>query len=585
MNPSKKGQGPGGIALVEEVVSLVRRLPFTVLATYYIGTMPFVAGLIAFWATMLQSPFGERFLPLGALVMALLFLWMKVWQARYARLVAARIRGTKPRRWTAGKILRSVAVQGLFHATGWIVLPMAALALAPLGWVYATYQNATALDDGHYGSARALLRDASEQAKLWPAQNHILLWLLSPFLVLFVGAFYLALIPVITATSPVLIEPMAWIYAVLLVIILFPLSPSAMVIAVNIATGFLLGIMLLESFLGIHTVFGASSGAVDNSTFTAAVLGLVYLVMDPVLKAAYVLRCFYGLSLNTGEDLKLSLNSIRRKAVPLLLIAALGILATESAHAEAAKPTVDPQALDAALEQELTEWQYTWRMPRPVTEEEDGLVAGTLRGLSKSMRDTWKDVGDWIQSWLDWFFDRDSASYPTEAGALASIKNLLRFLLVALSIALAVLAAVVAVRVWKRRTLVQAELDALAAPVLPDLEDEDTTADELPEEGWLVMASELLAKGQLRLAIRALFLATLARLAEQELVRIARFKSNWDYHRELARYDHARPGLKKTFDESAAAYEAVWYGDHEATPQRIGLLQRNQESLGNRVPE
>src|SRR4029079_1349495 len=44
-----------------------------------------------------------------------------------------------------------------------------------------------------------------------------------------------------------------------------------------------------------------------NTTFFAVIVGVTYLCLDPLLKAIYVLRCFYGESLSTGEDLKVEL--------------------------------------------------------------------------------------------------------------------------------------------------------------------------------------------------------------------------------------------------------------------------------------
>ena len=62
---------------------------------------------------------------------------------------------------------------------------------------------------------------------------------------------------------------------------------------------------LLKTFLGIETTFTrAGNWSVLNTTFLAACCGVAYLCLDPVLKAIYVLRCFYGQSLQTGEDLK-----------------------------------------------------------------------------------------------------------------------------------------------------------------------------------------------------------------------------------------------------------------------------------------
>src|SRR5206468_7908354 len=81
---------------------------------------------------------------------------------------------------------------------------------------------------------------------------------------------------------------------------------------------------LLDRFLGIETVFTRSPWAALNSTVTAAVAGLSYLCLDPVLKAVYVLRCFYGESLRTGQDLKAELRNCatanRAAALGLLLL-------------------------------------------------------------------------------------------------------------------------------------------------------------------------------------------------------------------------------------------------------------------------
>ena len=57
----------------------------------------------------------------------------------------------------------------------------------------------------------------------------------------------------------------------------------------------------------------------------------------------------------------------------------------------------------------------------------------------------------------------------------------------------------------------------------------------LPANRWLDLAKELMAKGSLRLAMRALYLATLSYFAERELVTVEIYKSNRDYERELQR--------------------------------------------------
>ena len=48
-----------------------------------------------------------------------------------------------------------------------------------------------------------------------------------------------------------------------------------------------------------------------NTTFFAVSVACAYLCVNPLTKAVYVLRCFYGESLSSGDDLRLG---IRRAA-------------------------------------------------------------------------------------------------------------------------------------------------------------------------------------------------------------------------------------------------------------------------------
>jgi hypothetical protein len=105
----------------------------------------------------------------------------------------------------------------------------------------------------------------------------------------------------------------------------------------------------------------------------------------------------------------------------------------------------------------------------------------------------------------------------------------------------------------------------------------DATA--LPEEGWLNLAGELMEKGELRLALRSLYLATLACLARQELITIAKYKSDREYELELRRRSHTQPHLAEVFKENRALFECAWYGLHEVTPGIMERFSRNQERI------
>ena len=82
------------VELIEEAVHLLRQAPMATLAVYYIGSLPFVIGLLYFWAEMSRSPFAYEHLAGESLGLAALFLWMKVWQARFSRSLWAQVAGS-----------------------------------------------------------------------------------------------------------------------------------------------------------------------------------------------------------------------------------------------------------------------------------------------------------------------------------------------------------------------------------------------------------------------------------------------------------------------------------------------------------
>jgi len=101
----------------------------------------------------------------------------------------------------------------------------------------------------------------------------------------------------------------------------------------------------------------------------------------------------------------------------------------------------------------------------------------------------------------------------------------------------------------------------------------------MPEEGWLEMARDLFRKGDRRLALRAMFLASLSMLAERGLIVIARFKSNREYQVELARRGHALPGIAEAFAGNVTFFEDAWYGMHDVTDAVVDAFTANQERI------
>ena len=98
------------------------------------------------------------------------------------------------------------------------------------------------------------------------------------------------------------------------------------------------------------------------------------------------------------------------------------------------------------------------------------------------------------------------------------------------------------------------------------------------------LARELMERGELRLAMRAFYLASLARLAQQNLISLAKFKSNHDYQRELGRRGHSLPELLGLFAENVTVFDRTWYGRHEINATLLDQFAINVEHISKTIP-
>ena len=548
----QKPEGKNPFELIEEAFHLLRLAPGAALATYYLGSLPFVLGLLFFWSDMSRSAFAAQRLTAGAFALSLLFLWMKCWQALFAQHLLARLCGEPAPRWTLRRLLRVALAQTILQPSGLFLMTAGLVILLPFGWIYAFYQNVTALGGGEETEVKSVFKKAWQQTKLWPLQNHCVLFLFKIF-----GLFVL----------------------------------------LNLITAVMAVPLLLDTLLGVESAFSQSPLAMLNSTFFAAVLGLTYLCVDPVLKAVYVLRCFHGESLSTGQDLKTELKMflpVPRAAMAAILC--LGFLsftalvaapADKSASgpgtrgAERATQPVSAPELDRAIEDVIHQREYVWRMQRnkTATKEKKGTFAAFIDGIFETIEGWAKAVGRWMRdlgSWLDKFFRQPWASQGPGTNWSGTLRGSFFFLIVALVCTIVLLL----FRIGRRRHRERPEeVAAEAIPPAPDLTDETVGADELPEDGWVKLARELLEKGEFRLALRAFYLANLAHLAGRNLIRIARFKSNHDYERELQRRAHVLPEVLKTFSQNVSVFDRIWYGLHEVNQEIVIRFAKNVENI------
>ncbi len=533
----RRRQEPGALDCLEQALGLLRTLPPRLAAGYALGTVPFLLALVHFWADMSRSAAAAERLPAASLSLALLFVWMKLWQAVFTATLRARLAGGTAQPWTPRRVGRVIALQAAAQATGLVTLPVAAAFGVPFGWAFAFYQNLSALDDGLAGW-RPLIGKAWRLACVWPAHNHRLLGMLSIF----------------------------WWFVALNVAIALAAAPS-----------------LLRISTGAEIVGSGGPWLFLNTTFLVVVLALSWFFVDPLVKAAYALRCFYGDALQTGEDLRTEIRAFPRLGGPLRagLVAAL-LLGAAPAAAQG-RAAIPPAALDQTIAETLARDEFAWRLPRERSEapREHGVLAEFVHGAFEYLADAVRAVARWIerlQQWFERFFPEEER--PPERSWLVDVMARRQALL---RLVCAAVASLFGVWLWRRRGRRRpaARGGAPAASPVPDLTLPEVAADRLPADGWVALARELAGRGEWRLCLRALYLAGLADLARRDLLRLAPWKSNREYQRELLRAAGEAREMTEAFGSMVALFERVWYGRHPADERSARDFTRH---LGRILP-
>ncbi|MFN7973158.1 MAG: DUF4129 domain-containing protein [Acidobacteriota bacterium] len=358
---------------------------------------------------------------------------------------------------------------------------------------------------------------ALRQASLWPKQNAVLLSILA-LLALFVFA------------------------NVLLTILVLP--------------------SLLQSLLGIGVDLPGSPFALLNGTTAVIAVLLTYGLMAPLTRAVYALRCADGDAILSGEDLRSELRLVTGKArvaMPLLLLALAGALAS-------AQPgTIPPDELDASISATLERPEFGWRLRR--IEIDDGRMPASIRELV--------EVADRLRRWVSRIvealrrvFERRA---PGDTGTPALTATETAWIVLVLLLFVVVPA--IAILVWRhRRRRARPGAVRIVAP-RADAAADDADAAAVPDDEWTRLSGELAARGEWRLAMRALHLASLSRLARADLLALSRGKSNLDYQRELSRRGRHLPSVCERFAGAVALLEPVWYGDHHPDGERYERMR------------
>jgi hypothetical protein len=255
-------KGPPAMEVLDEAVSLLRQTPLSTFTIYYLGAFPFCLALIYFYFDMTQGADAEEHLSGQALLLTVLYFWMKTCQAVFARKLLAQMESEDPEPWNAQRWLNAAVLQIIYAGSFVIVYPVALLITIPFGWVNAFYHNISIVATGPQSTVRSSLKEAMELSRLWPKQNHLIMG------IMLVGL---------------------------------------LVLFLNLAVFFSQVPELLNMLFGVQTVFDENSSAWSNSSFYLDVLVFCFLILNPLNKAVYALRCFYGRSRLTGADLRAEL--------------------------------------------------------------------------------------------------------------------------------------------------------------------------------------------------------------------------------------------------------------------------------------
>lgn len=547
MPPKKKNrETTTPLQSMEEAATLLRGLPPGVWLLWFAGTTPWVVAFIHFWNDMSRAADAREVLIARSLGVALAYVLMKSAHAVFADRLMAALRGQ--REWESLPFrgwLRVAGSQALIHATMPWVIALSSLAVLPLGWAYAFYQNATVLALGTFrsgGRTRDLVRAALRQAHFRVGHNHWMMLLALPFCLL------------------------VW---------------------ANIAIGIITAFSLAKSFTGVDTEFSRNPYSFADTGFIAATLALAFLACGPLMKAVYALRCFQGQSRKNGEDLAVAFRlSAGLKTWPAAAVALLFLVSAAPSPAQPV-PSADPlppagaapvefrESIHDVLQKDI----YQWRLPRGSNaDQEKGWLAEWVEGMARWIGETLRSITDWlIEDLLRKMFEKQLETRDDGGNATPWADISKTVLIVLLVIVVAVLF-VLLVKQWrglKRAPRVTRTPEA--APV--NLESESVVASQLPEDEWLRLADEKAAEGDFRLAMRALFLASLAHLGEKRLIAISRWKSNGDYVRDLGLRARDRTELRDTFHQQVNRFDWAWYGWHDVTPDLLREFRGNHERL------
>jgi hypothetical protein len=375
---------------------------------------------------------------------------------------------------------------------------------------------------------------------------------------------------------------------------------------------------LLHSIFGVNTLLSTAMGIFSltrSSAFWLSLFAGAWLALDPIVKCSFVIVYQHLQSRHEGDDLRGLLASLPREqekkaqmiastagggrvaigALAMLAAILAGTSPLASARAAQASPTrssdetpadtareAQVQKLRRALAEESQRAIYRWHdadHPSPPT-----WFDKLMTRIQQRIERAWNAFRNFLHKlWL-----RLNLSPGKEKKGPWKLKALRLWLAL---IAILTIGAGVVLFWLRRRREAAAQLSIpLATAPLPDLSD-GAVASERSEDEWFALADRLEREGELRLALRSVYLGLLAGLSQREWLTIRRDRTNRDYLNEFTRRWQRRPQaaleqrieIPEKLRGSLRQFDRVWYGSHVPTPEAVAAYRQDQRELLNHV--
>jgi hypothetical protein len=515
--------GSNPIGQIEEAIFLLRRQDLQVWSQYLLASVPLLLAVLKLVHDMSAGYLARR-CAAESLVCALTFFWASAWKAKFGGTLLASMSGSQSAAPQAG-FWHSFYLQGVLQTFKLAALPFAIVSILPIAWTSSFFRNATIEASLPGNTLGSVMVKSAKRANLNARGN----WL-----------------------------------GVAILIVIFLLT------FLNVYVSFGVMPFLLRMFSGVETEFTRSVASLFTFNVFCVVTALTWLIVDPLFLAYAVVRCFYAEARTDGRDL---LTKLRPALVALLLL--LTFAPTKRLSAEDLSGSVSKEKLAHAIQRAERSDDYAWlRAHQPNAANEDSFFAHLVHDIDR-LADT---VGSWFSDfrrWVSRLLEKNKPQIAPESKGRPASGDV-RWLMYSLA---AVVVVGVLVFLW-RSSISPADpiLSSSAATQTPDLNKENVLASDLPEEEWLRLARELLDQGELRLAIRAMYLSNLSYLGSQRFIQVARAKSNSIYERELRLRPRGNE-LSVPFAQSNRSFERAWYGFHEVTPEFVDTFQQSVEAL------